>query len=262
MSKARGLTARQAVFVAEYLVCLNASEAARRAGYSAKSAMWIGAQLLVKTHIAAAIEEQQRDRLERLKIDADGLAKIWTAVATADTNEVVQYRRDCCRHCWGVDFNYQCTPAEFKKAQISFEERRAKIIADGGNDIGDFPSADGDWYDRRRRPNPDCPECFGDGVGQVRIADTRDLTESGKALYGGLKEGRDGIEVKLHDQQAATEKLGRALGVFRDGGDGSKPGGVIESELAMRFVDLMEKSRLMQQKVLEERGMSLDEEGQ
>ena len=253
----RGLTPKQAVFVREYLVSLNASEAARRAGYSVKTATWIGPQLLAKTHVAAAIEEAQRARLARLDLDADGLVKLWSTVATADPREVVQYRRDSCRHCWGEGFNYQCTPAEFKRAQLVFEERRAKIIADGGADVGEFPSVAGDWYDRRRRPNPECPECFGDGVGQVRISDTRELSEAGKAIFAGVKEGRDGIEVKLHDQQAATEKLGRALGVFR-GGEGADQSGAITSELAARYVELMEKSRAMQQRVLEERGLASD----
>ena len=254
----RELTPRQALFVREYLKCLNATEAARNAGYSAKTAMWQGPQLLQKTHIAAAIEEQQRARLERLELDADGLTKLWSTVATADAREIVQHRRDCCRYCWGEGFSYQCTPAEHQKARIAFEERRAEILAKGGSDIGEFPSQEGDWYDARKRPNPDCPECFGNGLASVFIADTRDLSEAGKALFAGIKETREGVEVKLHDQQAATEKLGRALGVFRDSTATPTPG-AIASELALRYVAAMEKSHEMQRKVLHERGLPEDE---
>jgi len=259
-TRSRGLTDRQALFVAEYLKCLNATEAARKAGYSTKTAMWQGPQLLQKTHVAAAIEEQQRARLQRLKLDADGLTRLWSKVALADANEVVQHRRDCCRHCWGVDHAYQYTPAEFNKERIRHEQQRADILAKGGTDIGEFPSQQGNWFDARKRPNPECPECFGNGVPDVFIVDTRDLSEDGRALFAGVKEGRDGIEVKLHDQQAASEKLGRALGVFRDSAGGNS-GGAISAELALRYADLMEKARDMQLKALRDRGLPTGEGG-
>ncbi len=256
--KPRELTARQAIFVREYLACLNASEAARRAGYSSKTASWQGPQLLQKTNVAAAIEELQRARRERLELDADGLTRLWSTVATADAREIVQHRRDACRHCHGEGFAYQYTPAEYRRALIAHEQQRAEILAKGGADIGAFPTAEGDWFDPRKRPNQDCPECFGHGVPSVFITDTRDLSEAGKALYAGMKETRDGIEVKLHDQQAATEKLGRALGVFRDAAATATPS-AIESELALRYVAAMEKSHEMQRKVLHERDLPEDD---
>lgn len=256
----RDLTAKQALFVREFLACLNASEAARRAGYSPRTAHRIGQQLMAKTTIAAAIEEQQRARLERLELDADGLTRLWSTVATADAREIVQHRRDACRHCHGEGFAYQYTPAEYRKALIAHEQLRADILSKGGADIGEFPGQEGDWFDGRRRPNPQCPECFGDGVPGVVIADTRDLSEAGRALFAGVKEGRDGVEVKLHDQQAATEKLGRALGVFRDSAGGAS-GGAISAELALRYADLMDKAREMQLKALHERGLPSDAEG-
>lgn len=52
---AEGLTTKQQVFVDAYLDCLNATEAARRAGYSEKTARFIGAENLTKPNIAAAI---------------------------------------------------------------------------------------------------------------------------------------------------------------------------------------------------------------
>lgn len=56
----RKLSPRQERFVQEYLVDLNASQAALRAGYSKKNHMSIGAQLLMKTHIKEAIAERKR----------------------------------------------------------------------------------------------------------------------------------------------------------------------------------------------------------
>jgi phage terminase small subunit len=64
------LTRKQLVFVAEYLKCWNASEAARLAGYSAKTAYAIGSRLLrnveVKAAIDAAVEQIQMSANEAL----------------------------------------------------------------------------------------------------------------------------------------------------------------------------------------------------
>ncbi|MFA5567593.1 MAG: terminase small subunit [Trueperaceae bacterium] len=69
------LTPRQAAFVNEYLVDLNAAAAARRAGYSEKTADRIGHQNLRKLEIAQAIQEAQEARAERLEITADRVAE-------------------------------------------------------------------------------------------------------------------------------------------------------------------------------------------
>lgn len=50
-----GMTPKQQRFVEEYMVDLNATAAAKRAGYSARTAEWQGPQLLGKTHVAAAV---------------------------------------------------------------------------------------------------------------------------------------------------------------------------------------------------------------
>lgn len=66
-----GLTPKQERFVSEYLVDLNATQAAIRAGYSERTANEQGARLLAKASVAAAIAEAQAARSERTKIDAD-----------------------------------------------------------------------------------------------------------------------------------------------------------------------------------------------
>lgn len=53
---AEGLTLKQQAFVDAYLDCLNASEAARRAGYSEKTARQQGQRLLTNVDIAAAVQ--------------------------------------------------------------------------------------------------------------------------------------------------------------------------------------------------------------
>lgn len=53
------ITPKQQRFVDEYLIDLNATQAAIRAGYSEKTAQWIGPQLLTKTHVLEAVQVAQ-----------------------------------------------------------------------------------------------------------------------------------------------------------------------------------------------------------
>jgi phage terminase small subunit len=65
------LTDKQQRFVEEYLVDLNASAAARRAGYSEKTAGAIGDENLKKPEIAAAVQAAMDERSQRTEISAD-----------------------------------------------------------------------------------------------------------------------------------------------------------------------------------------------
>ena len=65
------LSGKQARFVQEYLIDLNAAQAALRAGYSSRSAGRIGLELLAKTHVAIAIREAKAVRSQRTAITAD-----------------------------------------------------------------------------------------------------------------------------------------------------------------------------------------------
>jgi phage terminase small subunit len=56
------LTPKQARFVEEYLVDLNAKQAAIRAGYSPKTAEVQGCRLLRNVQVAAAIQRAQAER--------------------------------------------------------------------------------------------------------------------------------------------------------------------------------------------------------
>ena len=65
------LTAKQERFVDEYLVDLNATQAAIRAGYLAKSAHVEGSRLLTNAKVGAAIAAAKRERSEATQIDAE-----------------------------------------------------------------------------------------------------------------------------------------------------------------------------------------------
>lgn len=66
----RKLTPRQQRFVQEYLIDLNATQAAIRAGYSAKTAMEQGYQLLQNPSVSTAVAEAKAKRAEEVGIDA------------------------------------------------------------------------------------------------------------------------------------------------------------------------------------------------
>ncbi len=78
------LTAKQARFVEEYLIDLNATQAAIRAGYSEKTAAAVGHENLRKPKIADAIASAQRERSDRTQIDADWVLKRLAGEADAD----------------------------------------------------------------------------------------------------------------------------------------------------------------------------------
>lgn len=69
------LTAKQAAFVAEYLVDMNATQAAIRAGYSEKSAYRISSELLQKTSVAKAIARAQAKRADKVGRTAEDVLR-------------------------------------------------------------------------------------------------------------------------------------------------------------------------------------------
>jgi phage terminase small subunit len=71
MPRVRVLRDKQKKFVEEYLVDLNATQAAIRAGYSVRRAAEIGWQLLQKSPVQEAIQAEREKQSERTKITAD-----------------------------------------------------------------------------------------------------------------------------------------------------------------------------------------------
>lgn len=86
----RGLTPRQAAFVREYLVDLNATQAAIRAGYAEASAGQQGEQLLKKLEIKAAVDEALAARAAKLEVTAEMVLAGLLKEATRETGPVSQ----------------------------------------------------------------------------------------------------------------------------------------------------------------------------
>lgn len=83
------LTAKQKRFVEEYLIDLNATQAAIRAGYSAKSASEIGNENLRKPQIRAHIDEALAERSKRTGINADRVLQELARIAFVKATDVI-----------------------------------------------------------------------------------------------------------------------------------------------------------------------------
>lgn len=81
------LTPKQARFVHEYLIDLNATQAAIRAGYKEKAARAVAAENLTKPNIQAAIKEAREAQEARTQITADRVLQELAAIAFADASE-------------------------------------------------------------------------------------------------------------------------------------------------------------------------------
>ena len=83
------MTPKQRRFVDEYLIDLNATQAAIRAGYSPNTANEQGAQLLAKLSISVAIQRAQADRSKRTSINADRVLIELAKISFANIDDVV-----------------------------------------------------------------------------------------------------------------------------------------------------------------------------
>lgn len=88
------LNDKQEQFCREYLLDLNATQAAIRAGYSEKTAKEIGCENLTKPNIQNRISALQEERNERNKIDADYVLKRLTEIDQMDVIDILSTTGD------------------------------------------------------------------------------------------------------------------------------------------------------------------------
>ncbi|MBC1231503.1 terminase small subunit [Listeria booriae] len=88
------LTDKQSKFVDEYLVDLNATQAAIRAGYSERTAGSQGQRLLKNVEIQNAIAERQKILSEKTSITAQKVLNEYAKIAFSDIKEVLSWDED------------------------------------------------------------------------------------------------------------------------------------------------------------------------
>jgi len=136
------LTEKQKRFVQEYLLDLNATAAAARAGYKDPN---IGRQLITKNNVSAAIEAAMQNRQQRTEITQDRVLQELAAIGFAK----------------GTDY--------------------AQVVS-----------------------------------GCVVVSDTGQLTDAQKAAIVGIKQTKNGVEIKLADKSRALELLAKHLGLLAE----------------------------------------------
>ena len=118
------LTPKQKRFVAEYLIDLNATAAARRAGYSAKTADRIGPELLGKTCVSEAIQQAIQEREKRTEITQDMVLRETAKLAFFDIRKM---------------FDKNGKPLDISKLD---DDTAAALV---GLDVQDIADPDGDY---------------------------------------------------------------------------------------------------------------------
>ncbi len=83
------MTAKQKRFCDEYLIDLNATQAAIRAGYSKKSAYSIGVENLNKPELKSYIEERMKEKEDSLIAKQDEVLKYLTSVMRGESRSSV-----------------------------------------------------------------------------------------------------------------------------------------------------------------------------
>lgn len=139
------MTQKQKRFIEEYLIDLNATQAAIRAGYSPDTAQQTGSENLSKPVIRAQIDRAMAERSKRTGVNAE---------------RVLQ-----------------------ELAKIGFA------------DVTDFVTIEGR---------------------SVKVKTTDQMPRDKLGAIAGIKEGANGIEIKLNDKEKALELIGRHLGMWND----------------------------------------------
>lgn len=83
------LTAKQEMFCREYLLDLNATQAAIRAGYSVASAKQAGYENMTKPDLQQRVSELMQERNERNKIDADYVLRRLSEIDQMDVMDIL-----------------------------------------------------------------------------------------------------------------------------------------------------------------------------
>lgn len=143
------LSNKQKLFCDEYLIDLNVTQAAIRAGYKAKYADSQAYKLLDNPEIKEYVDKRMRDREKRTEITQDVVLEELRNIALAK-------------------------PTDFFEVE----------------DMGQYK--------------------------RVNIVPTKDIPEDKIGAIASIKQGANGIEVKLHDRLKALELIGRHLGMFKD----------------------------------------------
>lgn len=138
------LTDKQKRFVEEYLVDLNATQAAIRAGYSERTAQEQSSRLLSNVMVQEAVQKAVANRSARTEITQDRVLRELAAIGFSRTTDYVNITKE----------------------------------------------------------------------GYVKLTPTDVLSDEQQRAVASIKEGKYGVELRLHDKLGALQLIGRHIGMF------------------------------------------------
>lgn len=172
--------------------------------------MSASSRMLSLVKIQKAIQAGMEARMKRVEFSQDQMFNRLFTMLTADVNEIIEHRRENCRHCHGIDFLYQWIDEE-EHEKVCAEIDRS--LEDG--QIPNYPSAAGGFgFDSHAEPNPGCTNCGGDGYGRVHVHDTRYLSPGARMIYDGVKQTKEGMEAKVADRLAVARLMMQHMGML------------------------------------------------
>lgn len=236
------LTAKQAAFLHALREptspTYNDATASYRATYAVKadasdaSVAVQASKLMATPRVRAVLEQANASAVQAVVFDKVEVLRHLVEITTADPSKVSHVRRICCRHCHGVTHLWQWRDADeyWETVAATMQRNALREKNPKWNDVTDplepMPSdAGGYGWRRPNRPHPDCPKCFGEGEEDVYFADMSTLTGPERRLIASVKKTKDGLEVKMRDQDGALAKIADILGMIIRKGELSGPDG-------------------------------------
>ena len=149
------MTKKQKRFVEEYLIDLNAKQAAIRAGYSVKNADKIGSELLGKTGVRQAVSEAIAERSRRTGVNQDRVVRELARIAFSNFSDIVdpdtaRIREDATEDDLACIQSIKIKPNEFgTEREVRLFDKRAALVDLGkhlgmwNKDTGGEPGEDG-----------------------------------------------------------------------------------------------------------------------
>lgn len=117
------LTPKMRAFVDEFVIDFNGAAAARRAGYSAKTARAIAAENLTKPDIQEAIRKKLSERAEDCEIKSERVLKELAAIAFSDVGNVIDFT--------GTEYRFRSPVTVPESARRSIASLKLKRLAGG-----------------------------------------------------------------------------------------------------------------------------------
>lgn len=177
---------KQKRFCEEYITDLNATQAAKRSGYSQNRSQEIGYQLLQKTEIQEYISELRLEQQERAKIKVEDIVRQYLALGTYDIQDYYE-----------TAYMIHYIQSDDAKGQRVKKKFGSELSAE--------------QYDQLR----DKYKVYYSPVQRLKAFES--MTKEQRVAIQGIKYDKSGNKIlQLSNKQAAMDSLAKHLGMFID----------------------------------------------